>query len=680
MKWKNFKIRHKFFIAFGTIIGALIFISLIALNGINNLLYNANITQEGNDLQNEINNKYKQHLLWAQDVNKLLTDNNITELSVQTDPTKCAFGKWYYGEERKHAEELIPELKTLLNEIEEHHNHLHESAIKIDDVFYQADQEVSNELRDIKSAHLNWMHTVKDALIDKKTKLEVEKDHTKCGLGIWLGSDHALKLKRENPEFNNIIAKIYEPHEKLHESAYKLEEFLSKKNFKAAHNSYRENTEKYALQTIAILEDVIESNDVYMNGMNEANRIYNTETVVHLDKVGGIFEQILETAKLKIASVNSEMISKSYLKRNSGVAISLVITIIAIMFAVVIAKGITNPIRKSMKLANEIATGNLTYHIEINQKDEIGVLSASLNQMAQKLREIVAGINLGTENISSASQQLSSSSEEMSQGASEQASSAEEVSSSMEEMASNIQQNTDNSQQTEKIAIEASNGIRKVAGAAQESMNSIQQIAEKISIVNDIAFQTNILALNAAVEAARAGEHGKGFAVVAAEVRKLAERSKIAADEINNLSKHSLQTTESAGVLVAEILPEIQKTAKLVQEISAASIEQNSGANQINGAIQQLSQVTQQNAAASEEMATSSEELSSQAEQLREIIAFFDTGEVEKSDVIKNNNLQQFKATIKSSKQKLENNTIHNKGFDINLRDSKNLDSEYEQF
>ncbi|GLI39770.1 HAMP domain-containing protein [Geobacter hydrogenophilus] len=277
------------------------------------------------------------------------------------------------------------------------------------------------------------------------------------------------------------------------------------------------------------------------------------------------------------------------------------------------------------KLAQEIAGGNLM--VEVRERSAQDELMRALASMVAKLREVVADIVAAADNVASGSQELSSTSEEMSQGATEQAAAAEEASSSMEEMASNIRQNADNASQTERIAMKSAADAIEGGKAVGNTVHAMKDIAGKISIIEEIARQTNLLALNAAIEAARAGEHGKGFAVVASEVRKLAERSQRAAGEISELSSSSVEVAVRAGELLATIVPDIQRTAELVQEISSACREQDTGAEQINKAIQQLDTVIQQNASASEEMSSTSEELASQAEQLQTTISFFRLGE-----------------------------------------------------
>jgi methyl-accepting chemotaxis protein len=361
---------------------------------------------------------------------------------------------------------------------------------------------------------------------------------------------------------------------------------------------------------------------------NDSDGIANLD-----DEVDNLRDQFHETVQTLITSIGAKADAQDRVFDASAnrlelsmVLVTVFILLISILMTIYLVNQISKPLKIGAAFAEKVADGDLTERIDIDQKDEIGHLANALNRMMEKWSEIIQTVRMGSENIVAASLQMSSTSQQLSQGATEQASSTEEVSSSMEEMVSNIQQNADNSQQTEKIANSSAQGVEQVASAAQESLASIREIASKITIINDIAFQTNILALNAAVEAARAGEHGKGFAVVAAEVRKLAERSKVAADEIGVLSTKSVKVTEDAGGLMSKIIPEIQKTSKLVQEITASSMEQNSGADQVNNAIQQLNSITQQTAAASEEMATSAEELSSQAEQLMDTLSYFSLG------------------------------------------------------
>ena len=304
----------------------------------------------------------------------------------------------------------------------------------------------------------------------------------------------------------------------------------------------------------------------------------------------------------------------------SAVAL-LIVAVIA--FGILLIRGISNPIRSLVAVVDRLAAGDLDVVVEARSQDELGQLMRAIAGMVKKLTEIVQGVKAAADNVAAGSGQLSASSEQMSQGATDQASSVEEVSSSMEEMGSNIRQNADNASQTEKIALKAAADAKEGGTAVCETVEAMGQIADKISIIEEIARQTNLLALNAAIEAARAGEHGKGFAVVASEVRKLAERSQRAAGEIMALSSSSVKVAEKAGDLLAKILPDVQRTAELVQEITAASREQDSGASQINKAIQQLDQVIQRNASSAEEMSSTAEELASQAEELQTAIAFF---------------------------------------------------------
>ncbi len=284
----------------------------------------------------------------------------------------------------------------------------------------------------------------------------------------------------------------------------------------------------------------------------------------------------------------------------------------------------TGNLRVTAEMAGAIAHGDLSVEPKpLSDKDTLGL---ALKEMSQKLRTVVSDALSAAGNVSSGSEELSSACQQLSAGANEQAASAEEVSSSMEQMAANIKQNADNARETEKIARQSSADAQASGDAVNRAVEAMQTIAEKITFVQEIARQTDLLALNAAVEAARAGEHGKGFAVVASEVRKLAERSQTAAGEISALSGQTVSAAREAGSMLAKLVPDIKKTAELVEEISAACREQDIGANQVNQAIQQLDKVIQQNAGAAEEMSATSEALSGQAETLQTSIAFFRIG------------------------------------------------------
>jgi methyl-accepting chemotaxis protein len=338
--------------------------------------------------------------------------------------------------------------------------------------------------------------------------------------------------------------------------------------------------------------------------------------------------QVFDTTWAVISEINHGEVTAPIDNLTTSILIAAaVLAALIALAAYLVASAIARPMVAGVSFAERVAEGDLTGELNVNQKDEVGQLATAMQNMVTHLRGVVAEIKSAGQNVSSGSQQMSSSAQQMSQGATEQASSSEEVSSSIEEMDSNIQQNADNAQETEKIARKAANDAEEGGKAVSQTVEAMRNIAEKISIIEEIARNTNLLALNAAIEAARAGEHGKGFAVVASEVRKLAERSQKAAGEISEVSSSSVEVAESAGSVLDSLVPDIKRTAELVQEISAASTEQRTGSDQINRAIAQLDQVTQQNASQSEEMSSMAEELASQAEQLESTISFFKVGD-----------------------------------------------------
>lgn len=336
------------------------------------------------------------------------------------------------------------------------------------------------------------------------------------------------------------------------------------------------------------------------------------------------FSYLKEIDAFVVVSLNEKEMNETLGQIRNILIISIVLSIlIIVLINLYISRTISSSIQKGVDFVQKIAKGDLTAELDINQKDEIGVLARSLTGMIEKWRIIVSGISQGSFEIATASQQISAGSQQLSEGANGQAATAEEVASSMEHMIANIQKNSENAFQTEKISLGAKKSMEEMGVAAQKSIQSIKEIAGKISIINDIAFQTNLLALNAAVEAARAGEHGKGFAVVAAEVRKLAERSKEAADEIALISKNSVLVAVESERLIRELMPEFEQTIALIQEIASAGTTQRTNVEQVNDALSDLNGIIQQNAAASEELATSAEELSAQADQLKTMIRFF---------------------------------------------------------
>jgi methyl-accepting chemotaxis protein len=393
-------------------------------------------------------------------------------------------------------------------------------------------------------------------------------------------------------EMANIYRKIEAPHKALHVTASQIIEAMNEGRADIAMDLY----EQEAIPNMAATQEAL-------GEMSSKAREFSDASMF-----------AMEAAQDKMGAM-------------STIVYLIILTTLLAGSILFLARPVKNSLGHITRWIDTMTTGDLTKEIVINSNDEIQEMSTGLNSMVGKLREIIEEVTRTTQHVAVGSMQMSANSATMSQGISEQAASTEEASSSVEQMTSSIRQNAANAHETEKISREAAEDARKSGSAVNEAVAAMKQIAEKITIIEEIARQTNLLALNAAIEAARAGEHGKGFAVVAAEVRKLAERSQSAAGEITGLSTSSVEVAEHAGKMLEKLVPDIQKTSELVQEISATSSEQNRGAEQINTALQQLNNATQQNASSSEEMASTSQELAGQAEYLQRAIDFFKVGE-----------------------------------------------------
>ncbi len=687
MNWKDIKLGNKLLISFGTVLALMLILAIFTFTGIGDIMNNSAKKDDLHYTMSELDERHIDHLTWANKVNKLLVDKEVKELHVETDPRACKFGKWYYGEGRKHTEELVPELTSYFNDIEGPHARLHQSAVKIDEVFVEFDRELGSKIHAGKADHLVWLNQV------KVKKLEgITLDPSARDFGQWMQSKQAVNIMQEHPEFGDMLKKIKNSHDFLYSNAIDMKRAINNNNQATGRQILYARILPASEKLITIYNEMIHWNDEHVAGRLKADRVYAEETLVHLDKVGSIFHDIQTVFQEHLEKDEKILNAQSASKKRLIVLISILSILIGVALAYIISRAISSGILKGIGLAEKVSEGELDFAIDkeyLDRQDEVGKLTNALQNMANKLKTIVGNISAGADNIAGASNQFSSTSQEISQGANEQASSAEEISSSMEEMSSNIQQNTDNAKETEKISRLAAQNIKQGYESTRVAVDSMKNIAEKISIIEDIAFQTNILALNAAVEAARASEHGKGFAVVAAEVRKLAERSKVAAEEINDLSRNGVSIAEKAGTELEAMVPEIEKTANLVQEIAAASIEQNSGADQVNSAILQLNQTTQQNAASSEEMATGAEELASQADSLKEQLKFFkikqsgQSGRIVHKDskamLFNENNIRPTKQNQLSRPVQADKGNGKGKGIDIQLSGNEKDDG-YEHF
>lgn len=572
------------------------------------------------DSTNRINEMYKSHLTWKSSVENTFL-YNLDKIDVQFDGHKCGFGTYFYGESMEELKILTPKTAGILQVAEEAHLALHSSVKTINESWSPVHYGLLEKLQLSLIQHKDWALDVLSS-ITTNSEITSQGDPTKCGFGIFLDSSESLEVEKTWILYKEKISEIKVEHRELHSL---IDDLKNSDNLE-------EKVAIYENKLLPILASVSEKFTKLINEelnlediQKKAINIFKNETSIHLTKVLSILKDATTNLSDERTTSNN-LLQKSLNKQDVIVAgVLLLIIFIAILLSLLITGSILKQLGVDpgdiLKISTLITKGELS--INFNKTKPLLGVHKSLYIMVEKLKEVVSGVLSSSENVASGSNQLSDTANQMSQGASVQASSIEEISSSMEEMVSNIKRNADNSSQTEKIALKSSADAKAGGDAVNKTVKAMHDIAIKINIIEEIARNTSLLSLNASIEAARAGEYGKGFAVVASEVGKLAERCQLAASEINELAVSSVKTAEIAGETITAMLPDIQNTAELVQEISASSNEQNSGAEQINMAIMQLDKIIQQNAAVSEESSSMAEELNSQAIMLKDVISFF---------------------------------------------------------
>ncbi len=591
---RRFGIGRRIVLGFGFVMLLMVVAAGRAWFGMGDVVADAEEVIDGNKIRAEMIQKEVDHLNWASQVNALLTDTKVTSLNVQTDPHQCGFGKWYYGEGRLHAEELVPELRDIFARLEEPHRRLHESAVDIGEYYSDVDPAEGSFLREAKVAHLKWAHVLVDAVVnhDHDAMNGVQTDPRKCGFGQWLYSEETRRRARGDAHFSTIWNELEEHHRQLHGKAVSVNTCMHDSRWEQAEEIFFQEAKPQAERVLAGIDKLLAQHDASIDSVNRCMEIYATVSKPALESVQSGLNEVKATVDEHMMTDESMLASARGTRRDISL-LNIAALIVGAVIAVFLSRAITNA-----------------------------------------LRGVVNDLHNGSAQVAAAAEQVSGASQAMAGGASEQAASLEESSAALQEMsavtrdnAANTRKASEDAQAVLDLAHEGGTSMERLSEAITQIKENSDESARIMKTIDEIAFQTNLLALNAAVEAARAGEAGKGFAVVAEEVRNLAQRSAAAARDTSTLitqsqesSERGVQVRDEVSDMLGRIGEGVESVSRLLSNIGTASDEQARGVDEINASVSELDQVTQGNAASAEETASASEELTASALDVKAVV------------------------------------------------------------
>lgn len=673
MQWKNLSIGKKLGIGFGSVLILLTGISIYTYFGFNKVDHLAHKTQEMAEGDQFVLLKTIDHLNWVSTLSNLVFKEDVHSVDLQTDDHKCGFGKWLYGEKTKMLAAENKELGSLLETVKEPHRRLHQSAIKIKNTYVAFNSSLDGILADRWIDHLLWIKHLSQSIMTGD-EFTGGLDPKACAFGKWYYSYKAM-----DPEFAELLKGWERPHAQLHRSAEKIVSYLERNDLDGAMKIYQEET----TPTLGVLEERYKKTmgwiDASLAKVVETRQIFNNETLLALADTQNTLDEIRENYKNEYIRMDDEMMTGIDKAMLYNLVLSICAVFIGIVSSIFIAKGITGPVAKGIEFARIMSNGDLTQKLDLDQKDEIGILAVALNNMAGNLRKMFQDITGGVETISSSSTELSAISHQMASGAEQTsgksnqvAAAAEEMSVNMnsvaaaseqastniqmvaaasEEMSATINEIAGNTEKGRAITSDAVTLAQTVSGRVGELGKAATDVGKVTETINDISEQTNLLALNATIEAARAGEAGKGFAVVANEIKELAKQTADATKDIRFKLEGIQGATEGTVLEINKIQTVISDINGIVGTIATAIEEQSAATKEISGNVNQaalgiqdvnenvvqssavavtiaedvveVNQAANEMADGSEQVNASAEELSKLSENLKQIVEQF---------------------------------------------------------